>query len=81
MLKHTCSNKPKTPQMAGSHMQYWKGRIPQDLLNDEFENGTRKTVCPLLRFKDVYKRDMKSAAVDIESLEFIVELITKCVIC
>ena len=44
-----------------------KGRISKDLLYGEHENSTRKSGCPLLRFNDVCKRDMKSVAIDIES--------------
>ena len=54
-------------------MQDGKGRIPKDLLYGELENGARKTDCPLLCFKDVCKRDMKSAAIDIESWELMVK--------
>ena len=43
-----------------------KGRIPKDLLYGELDRGTFKTGCPLLHFKDVCKRDMKYAAIDIE---------------
>ena len=50
-----------------------KGRIAKDLLYGELDRGTRKTGCPLLRFKDVCKRDMKSAAIDIESWELMVK--------
>ena len=50
-----------------------KGRILKDLLYGELEKGTRKTDCPLLRFKDVCKKDMKSAAIDIESWELMVK--------
>ena len=50
-----------------------KGRILKDLLYSELEKGTRKTGCPLLRFKDVCKRDMKSVAIDIESWELMVK--------
>ena len=50
-----------------------KGRIAKDLLYGELDNGTRKTGCPLLRFKDVCKRDMKSAAIDVESWELMVK--------
>ena len=50
-----------------------KGRIPKDLLYGELEKDTRKTGCSLLRFKDICKRDMKSAAIDIESWELMVE--------
>ena len=50
-----------------------KWRIPKNLLNSELEKGTRKTGCPLLCFKDVCKRDMKSATIDIESWELMVE--------
>ena len=44
-----------------------KGRIPKGFLYSELEKGTRKTCCPLLRFKDVCQRNMKSAAINIES--------------
>ena len=37
------------------------------------EKDTRKTGCPFLRFKDVCKRDMKFAAIDIKSWELVVE--------
>ena len=50
-----------------------KGRIPKDLQYGELEKGTRKTGCPLLRFKDVCKRDMKYAAFDTESWELMVK--------
>ena len=50
-----------------------KGRIPKDLLYGELENGTRKTGCPLICSKNVCKRDMKSAAIDIESWEVMVK--------
>ena len=50
-----------------------KGRIPKGLLYGELEMGTRKTGCPLLHFKDVCKRDMKSAAIDTESWELMVK--------
>ena len=49
------------------------GRIPKDLLYGKLEKGTHKTGCPLLRFKDVYMRDMKSADIDIESWELMVK--------
>ena len=49
-----------------------KGSFPKDFLYDELE-GTGKTGCPLLRFKDVCKRDMKSAAIDIESWKLMVK--------
>ena len=50
-----------------------KGRISKDLLYGELEKGTRKTGRPLLRFKGICKRDRKSAAIDIESWELMVE--------
>ena len=43
--------------------------MPKDLLYSKLDRGTRKTGCPLLRFNDVCKRDMKSAAIDIEIWE------------
>ena len=59
--------------MVGTHMQDGKGRIPKDLLYGELEKGTRRTGCPLIRFRDVCKRDMKSAAIDTESWELMVK--------
>ena len=50
-----------------------KGSIPKDLLYGKLENGTCKTGYPLLHFRNVCKREMKSAAIDIESWELIVE--------
>ena len=50
-----------------------KGRIPKDLLYGELENVKRKTGCPFLRFKDICKRDMKSAAIDLENWELMVK--------
>ena len=50
-----------------------KGRIPKDLLYGELEKGTRETGCPILRFRDVCKRNMKSAAIDIERWELMVK--------
>ena len=50
-----------------------KGRISKDLHYGELEKDTRKTGCPLLHFKDVCKRDMKSAAIDTESWELMVK--------
>ena len=50
-----------------------KGMIPKDFLYGELEKGTHKTGCPLLRFKEVCKRDMKSAAIDTESWELMVK--------
>ena len=37
---------------------------PKDLLYGELDRDTRKTGCSLPRFKDVCKRDMKSAAIE-----------------
>ena len=50
-----------------------KGTMPKDLLYGELDRGRHKTGCPLLRFKDVCKRDMKSAAIEIESWELMVK--------
>ena len=44
-----------------------------DVLYGKLEKDTRKTGCPLLRFKDVCKRDMKFAVIDIESWELTVK--------
>ena len=70
MLKHTCSTQPNMPKMVGTHMQDGKSK---DFLYGELEKGTCKTGCPLLCFKDVCKRGMKSAATDIERWELMVK--------
>ena len=49
-----------------------KGRIPKNLFG-ELEKGTCKTGCPLFHFKDVCKRDMKSAGIDMEIWELMVK--------
>ena len=41
--------------------------------NEGFQKGTRKTGCPILRFKDVCKRGIKPAAIDFESWELMVK--------
>ena len=50
-----------------------KGRMPKNLFYGELDKGTHKTGCPFLCFKDVCKRDMKSATIDIESSELMVK--------
>ena len=50
-----------------------KMKDSKDLLYGELEKVTRKTGCPLLRFNDICKRDMKLATIDIESWELMVE--------
>lgn len=45
-------------------------QIPKDSLYDELATGTRPTGKPLLRFKDVCKRDLNSDdihSIDLES--------------
>ena len=49
------------------------GRIPKDPFYGELVKGTRRTGCPLLRFKGVCKKDMKSAAIDTENWELMVK--------
>ena len=49
-------------------MQDGKKKDSKVPLYGELENFTRKTRCPLLSFEDICKRDMKSAAINIESL-------------
>ena len=41
-----------------------QGRIPKDLFYGELAIGSRKTGRPRLRYKDVCKRDMKSASIE-----------------
>ena len=50
-----------------------KGRIPQEHIYGELEKGTCKTGCSHFHVKDVCKKDMKCAAIDIESWELMVE--------
>ena len=47
--------------------------MPKNYLYGELDRDTRKTGFPLLRFKDVCRRDMKFAAIDIGSWELMVE--------
>ena len=54
-------------------MQDGKRKDSKDHLYGELEKGMRKSGCPLICFKDVCKRDMKSTAIDIESWELMVE--------
>ena len=45
------------------------GRIPKDILYGELAEGTRPTGRPRLRYKDVCKRDMKTANIDVNQWE------------
>ena len=45
------------------------GRIPKDLLYGQLSTGTRRTGRPMLRFKDVCKRDLKAYNIDPDSWE------------
>ena len=40
------------------------GRIPEDILYGELTAGKRNLGRPQLRYRDVYKRDMKELSVD-----------------
>ena len=44
------------------------GRIPKDILFGELATGSRSTGRPLLRFKDVCKRDLKAVLGNLETL-------------
>ena len=44
-------------------------RIPKQLLYGELSDGTRPAGRPILRYKDVCKRDLKSAGIDVETWE------------
>ena len=44
------------------------GRIPKDLLYGELEMGERARGRPLLRYRDVCKRDMKALDIDVYSI-------------
>jgi hypothetical protein len=45
------------------------GRIPKDILYGELELGSREACCPMLRFKDVCKRDMKAMNMNVDEWE------------
>jgi len=45
------------------------GRLPKDVLYGELTTGSRPTGRPMLRFKDVCKRDMKAAEISPETWE------------
>ena len=45
-------------EKAGS-LRMEDGRIPKDLLYGQLASGCRPEGCPALRYKDVYKRDLK----------------------
>ena len=49
------------------------GRIPKDMLYGELALGSRSVGRPLLRYKDVCKRDLKTAGIDFKELEGSVE--------
>ena len=72
MLKHALLSQRRL-RLLRHICRMGKGRIPKDLLYGKLGKGTCKTGCPLFRFKDVCKRVMKSAAIDIESWELMVK--------
>ena len=45
------------------------GCIPKDVLCGELASGARRVGRPVLRFRDAYTRDIKSAQISIESRE------------
>ena len=45
------------------------GRIPKDILYGELATGTRPTGRPILRYKDICKRDLKSCNINHQNLE------------
>ena len=45
------------------------GRIPKDVLFGELANGTRPRGRPVLRYKDVCKRDLKLTGIDPDTWE------------
>ena len=55
------------------------GRIPKDLLYGKLSGGSRSRGRPRLRFKDTCKRDLKSAAIDIQSWESLAESRDSCI--
>ena len=49
------------------------GRIPKDILYGELAEGSRARGRPKLRFKDICKRDLKSAGIDVQSWESVAD--------
>ena len=49
------------------------GRIPKDVMYGELAEGTRSIGRPRLRFKDVCKRDLKAAHIDVNTWESLAE--------
>ncbi len=45
------------------------GRIPMDIIFGEFAQGSRARGRPHLRFKDVFKRDMKAGDMELKGFE------------
>ena len=59
--------------MVETHIQDGKRKDSKGSPLQRTLKGTRKTGCQLLRFKDVCKSDMRSAAIDTESWELMVK--------
>nr|XP_032831281.1 electroneutral sodium bicarbonate exchanger 1-like [Petromyzon marinus] len=74
-LANACNNFGLTISLKKTNvMGQDDGRIPKDVSYGELASGTRVTGRPVLRFKDVCKRDMKSCDInpnDWEKLPFI----------
>ena len=49
------------------------GRIPKDLLYSELANDARARGCPILRYKDTCKCDMRDAKININTWENLTE--------
>ena len=67
-----CSQKRRL-RWLGHVSRMQDGRIPKHILFGELTTGSRSTGRPLLRFKDVCKRDLKAGNISPGNLEALVE--------
>ena len=69
LYQHVCHAEPAPPQMIGHVHRMDPSRLPRTILYGELTTGSRPVGPPCLHFKDVCKRDMKQAGIDLNSRE------------
>lgn len=60
-IKHVCPVQSKATALAWPRQRIEDGRIPNDMLYGKLATGTRPEERHVLRYKDVFKRDMKAS--------------------